>query len=76
MATVNTLDKYIGSYELYKMSRAETKQLEFNYRYLERNLTQEDLDKLISLVPTSVYERIRKQIQNNTGTGLPWDPQP
>jgi hypothetical protein len=71
MVSVNTVDKYIETYKLYQKSLAETKIIDYCVGQLERNLTPEDLPKLISVVPPKVYQRILSRV--SPVSDLPWE---
>lgn len=72
MVSVNTVDKYIDLYAVYKKSLAETKQLEYCLQQLEYNLVTEDLKKLSSVVHKSELERLTRRIESRNRPDLPW----
>lgn len=73
MVTINTVDKYIDLYAVYKKSLAETKLLDHTLRQLEYNLSIEDLDRLVSVIPTSIYQRVSKLAHYDNQAELPWN---
>lgn len=73
MVSVNTVDKYIELYALYKKSLSETKLLDHTLRQFEYNLSIEDLDKLVSVIPSSIYQRVSKLAHYDNQADFPWN---
>jgi hypothetical protein len=72
MVTVNTVDKYIDLYAVYKKSLAETKHLEYCLQRLEYNLVTEDLKKLSPVIHKSDLDRLRRRTESRDRPDLPW----
>lgn len=73
MVSVNTVDKYIDLYAVYKKSLDETKLLEHTLRQFEYNLSIKDLDKLVLVIPSSIYQRVSKLAHYSSEADLPWN---
>lgn len=73
MVSVNTVEKYIDLYTVYKKSRQETRTLEYCLTQLEHNLVEEDLCKLVSVLHKSELERVCRRVKSRGIPDLPWE---
>ena len=72
MVSVNTVDKYIDLYAVYKKSLAETKHLEYCLQRLEYSIEKEDLDKLVSVLTNYELDRLRRRVESRNIPDFPW----